>query len=556
MTCTLNSTIDDLPDEVLAAILKLVTDFPVLLSDRNPPAPVSASRVSRRWRAVALGSAELWTTIRLSHHSRSWSWAALFARRSRSYPLDISINLESYIYEGRIPDYPAPIPLAKAIAIVGPHISRWRTLALRGWDDQVYEFCEFLGRSPGAASQLESLHLSTVKMCTWSELPPLSGLLDCQSFHSLKVNFRLNLDDLTAFRAVHTLDIMADVSQSFHAREFRQVLGPSSPLTTLVIRNFFPKSTPGLDPIDASTIRSLAISFSVPFYYHADYNRTTEGFESLTNTFSLPNLESLEILGGFSGARLEDDETVVPEDWALPLFPQLRNLRLEEVGFSRSGLAFIQHFSCSITDLQLIYTTGNERLLEHRHGGEPAWPSLRALTVETRSERVVSPEWLASFISMRSALGPYMWIKDLTIPPWPTDVSLAVEPAPAIHWQRSGPSPALMDGVYSCGFYVDEYDMRVADFEHVRAPPPRSACHCCGSDYDDYWEDRYWYYLEINLEILEKEIAEDFKIAGERVRERGMRRELRRESRRKFKVARKPKDGQRRRVIIEDFWVL
>ncbi|KAJ6555845.1 hypothetical protein B0H19DRAFT_137019 [Mycena capillaripes] len=113
-------TADILPDEVLAIVLKLLADLPVAFSYRTPPAPVSASRVNRRWRIVALSFPELWTNIRISHRSRSCHWAAVFVKRSRSCLLDISINLESYVYRGV--RYVSPTYVDKVLRIVGPHI--------------------------------------------------------------------------------------------------------------------------------------------------------------------------------------------------------------------------------------------------------------------------------------------------------------------------------------------------------------------------------------------------------------------------------------------------
>ncbi|KAJ7788546.1 hypothetical protein B0H14DRAFT_2948344 [Mycena olivaceomarginata] len=492
-----NAAADNLPDELLATILKLVADFPVPSSARIPPAPVAASRVSRRWRTVALGSPELWTNIRISHRSRSQSWAATFVKRSLSRPLDISISLESY-REWYGMAYDNPVPVSRALAIVGPHIGRWRTLALRGWSYQLQEFLEFIGSTPAAASQLEYTHLSAVE--EYATLPPLEELFRRKSFHSLRVNAFLQVDDATAFRAVRSLDIDCNWSD---IGSLRPLFGPCSPLTTLVMRNFSPRYVDGLDPIDCSTIRFFAVSFSRPFY---SYDRLY-GFETLTNTLSLPNIEHLEILGGFTGDRIEDRLIVIPEDWEAPLFPHLRTLRLEDVGFSRAGLAFIQSFSRNTTALQLINTTGNERLLVQPGG----WPALRALAVETRA--VFPLAWIASFVALRSALGGP--ILDLALPPWGDGLALAAcdLPQTVIQWQRSGPSRALMDGVYGPGFYIDEYDMRPADFAHVPYPEVRK-CSCCGIDWSAYpaWK------LDLDMELLEEDIERDFKAQGEVVR--------------------------------------
>ncbi|KAJ6535424.1 hypothetical protein B0H19DRAFT_1383033 [Mycena capillaripes] len=308
------SAADNLPDEVLAMIFKLLADLPLPLLNRTPPDPVAASRVNRRWRTVALDSPELWTNIRISHRSRSFHWGSVFVRRSGSYPLDISINLESYRVQNKIA-YDAPIPLSKALTIVGPHIGRWRTLALRRWRLQLEEFTR------GA--------LQALRLYMW-----------------------LDTEDFTAFRGIRSLDIDIDCIGSFAimSKEFREFVGPASQLTTLVFRNFRPLAIKGTDPdpIDCPTIRSFAISFDRPFYYrkHPD---EIGGFETFTSAFTLPNIEHLEIVGGFSGEHIEDRLVRVLEDWEAPWSPQLQTLRLEDMSFSRTGPTLIQSFSTNIT---------------------------------------------------------------------------------------------------------------------------------------------------------------------------------------------------------------
>ncbi|KAJ6605377.1 hypothetical protein DFH09DRAFT_203487 [Mycena vulgaris] len=545
------STIDDLPDEVLALILKLVADLPADPRARLP-FPVAAGRVSQRWRNVVLGSPELWTTICISHRSRSWIWVPVFLRRSRAQPLDISINLESYLYRDGTPCFPAPIPLSRALTMLGAHIGRWRGVSLRGYLDQGSEFCEYLACSPGAACRLQSVHFSGLGSSRWySDISSLSELFGNPSFRSLRVNGSMNLDGFAGFKALQSLDIDVSMTFNLNSLEFRQMFEPTSTLTTLVLRNFSPRTAPTdpSHPIEAPTIRSFAVSFSASLY-PTNYFPPSAGFQSLTNMFSLPNLEYLEILGGFT----ENDAIRVPEQWEDALFPHLRTLRLEDVGFSASGLAFIQAFSPGITALELVCTTGNRHLLASRPDAELPWPALGVLTVETL-EGVAKLEWLAPFVALRASPGAHTRIAQLTLPPWAPCASLAgdIHPATSVRWLDGAPSAALMDGYPGPGFYVDALDLRAVEFEHV--PAPISYCSSCGD-----WRDSYCYLEDMwewDPERLEAEFEEEFKVAGELVRAKGMWRELRRGRRRGFKVESKAKAGRsskrRRCDVREDF---
>ncbi|KAJ7447800.1 hypothetical protein B0H11DRAFT_1929549 [Mycena galericulata] len=505
--------IDILPDDVLALILKLVADSPMASLQKLPP-PVAASRVSHRWRTIALACPELWTKIRLSHRSQSWRWAPVFLRRSGTRLLDISINLESYSYRNGKPHHASPIYMDWALEILGHHVGRWQRVALRAWHSQLHEMWDFLASAPSIA-RLESVEFSSVDGPHWvdpvwdSTIPALSRLFRSQSFRSLRINTWL---DVPQFRAVHTLDIDFEAIVTFGIHDgLRRIFGPTSTLETMAVRNFYPRAAAMAgDPIDACTIRSFAISFAVPFYYTRIYDLYDlygggyGGFESLTNIFSLPNIEYLEILGGFTGSAAAARNIIVPEDWEAPLFPHLLTLRLEDVDFSRRGLAFIQSLSQNITTLHLIHTAGNHHLL----AGNAQWPDLRALVVETQDDSG-DPTWLVSFISMRAAIGAT--ITELTIPLgcWSEDEDAAYL-VPRIRWQSDGPSPALMDGLPGHAFYIDEFDMRGAAFEHVEAP----------CSYDDYCSEEWstFFYVLADGERLDAEIAEDFKMARARVR--------------------------------------
>ncbi|KAJ6568913.1 hypothetical protein B0H19DRAFT_1373329 [Mycena capillaripes] len=577
MECV-KSHIEDLPDEVLVAILKISADMPAPSWDngRAEPCPIAASCVSRRWHAITLGAPELWTNIRISHNPRSWAYANLFLERSSPYLLDISINLEHYVGKHNFdcklraqkwPLYWAEIPLEKVLAIVAPHIWRWRTLAFRASREQTCALVEFLQSSNGAASSIESFHLSLLGFY-YDELPPLNELFGPGKLCSLRINgavrdLHISLENT----AIRKLDVdLSGYSDVFW--KFIQTINPTSTLTTLVLHRFHPTPVKGFGSIEVPTVRSFAVSFEAPFYRYSSYwwpTGQTLGFETITDILLMPRLEHLEIIGGFTGDIAEDWSIRVPREWETPLFPCLGSLRLEDVGFSRRGLALVQSFSREITALELIYTTGNQQLL---HTGSGRWPALRTLTVEAPyGACALLRPWLAPFITMRAAHGAP--ISELILPVLPRGHALALERChiPHICWLCDGPSSALIDGVAAQGFYVDALDGHPVDFEYVDKPARDRDCRCgnftrvryesddeSDYDFDHYGVSRYqlWQYLHDWQESMheENEIAEDCRVGDKLLsRAKGICREARKQKRLEFKASRgSRKTGAGRRV--------
>ncbi|KAJ7159759.1 hypothetical protein C8R46DRAFT_1287365 [Mycena filopes] len=556
------ATANDLPNEVLATIFKFAADLPPFAFDRMLPFPVVAGRISCQWRTVALGYPELWTTIRIFDNSRSCHWAALFTQRSKNYPLDISINVQS------------SDDVSCALAIVGPHIARWRTLAFRGWTHRLTELEDFVLQSPLAPSRLEALHLDEVILAAAgvsdSELASVAKTRVTASWYN---EWKFSLDGFFVGGHLQSLRVAADVMQpstlvsfsGLHSLDIdcrdsywpglRQLLGASSAvLTTLVLRGFGLRGvgSPDEHPTIAGSIRLLSIRFARAFWWYKPDPRHKCDLESLTSRFSFSNLESLEIVDGFSGADDEEKNLRVPEPWEAPLFgPHLRNLRLESVGFSRRGLALIESFSPDITHLELIHITRNAPLVAH-NSRRNVWPALRALTVEATG--ILGPKWIAAFLVVR-AVNLQRRITELRLSPWKCGIVLNTVPPesrPALYWQRSGPSAGLTEAVFSTGtkFYLDYDSMRVVDFE---------------DQWDvkgawDAWTHRtlYPWTPEDDLNRLEEEIQERLRMHGTLVRWKDRPRALKRYEVRRLAQEHKPKVKTRRRRcdLREDFCVV
>ncbi|KAJ7787345.1 hypothetical protein B0H14DRAFT_3893152 [Mycena olivaceomarginata] len=509
------------PPEVLAAILKLVADSPIpAAAGTRPPFPIIACLVSRQFRAVTLAFPELWNKIRLSHHSRSRSWAAISVKHSKSYPLDISISLEAYatpMKGGYRDNYDRPVPIAKALAIIE-------------------QFRQFIAGSSSIASQLEYAHISLVQDNYWNRylqgFPPLTKIFGGSALRWLKTNVWFDLADLAAFRGIHTLDLGIDLSVFFDLEKLcPKILGPASRLKTLIVRNLDYTHRVAGRPIEVSTITSLV---SMSDYYIGDYTFMTIG--CFIESFAFPNLEYLEINGHFAAA--------IPENWVqAPLFPHLRVLRLEGCELYRNGLAFIHSFSQTITALELISTTGNHNLIPVSPHGDIAWPTVCSLTVE-QADGLTYPKWLAEFLAMRASLGAR--ISTLVRAPWAKCDALPATFPQDIRWLPDFPRPALADGVAGDGFYVDSHGMG-QDFECETA---RS-----GSDHTYARSDSYDRLASEWREANDERVAHAFKGASEFVRAKGMCRQSKRDRHRDLKAERRSKMRRKhqRCDITEDF---
>ncbi|KAJ7617894.1 hypothetical protein FB45DRAFT_1063460 [Roridomyces roridus] len=552
--CTrMTRTIEILPDEVLAIIFKVFSDAPAHPAAR--PASITTARVNRRWRTITLQSPELWTTIHISHRPRSLHWAALSIARSQSLPLDISINLEGYLRKPRDvnrfhpPDYPAYVSLEKILPIVAPHLLRWRTVAFRGWPFHVAHFEQFISSAPpGSTSSIESLHLSNAETwwCTYGE-PTSVSLPRLYHLRALKLDgFGSDLGVLLQPACMlQALDI--DLQQEEVGFELLRPLlqNPATQLRTLVLRGFWLYPRIQHPPIEAYSLRCLAVSLYSARYWGSN-DGGYAGFKTVTALFDMPNLERLEILGGFHGDDKTEKELMEvygPAVWNPPLLACLRELRLQDVCFSRANVELMHSVTRGISHLELIDTRGNQHLL---HSG--LWPGLRDITVES-----VDNAWIVRFVSMRA-------VQDLVLRLLPTSTATILfqpERAPSIRWLCDGPSHTLFDNISPSGhgFYLDAADGPV-DFEYGIVHPRWCGCRereddCphCGA----MWGSLQWDEYAAEMEL---EINEAFKTMASIRRERQRRvawRKKRPDDRARRRSGQIDGNGRRRIDIGEDF---
>ncbi|KAF8139189.1 hypothetical protein K438DRAFT_1880415 [Mycena galopus ATCC 62051] len=459
------TSIDILPDEVLGVILKLVADFLVPANCWDKPSlpfgpfPILAGRVSRRWRSITLSHPEIWTTIRISRHSITRKLAAVFVKRSEPYPLDISINLECYVYKGGRPYDRALLSLSRVLAIVGPHVGRWRTFALRGHESHVQDITAFLRNSPVPAAQLEYVHLSAFESFRFLLNEPIA-IPGGQALHSFRLDY-LGLDEefrlsVALLKKIKNLDFTMPRYYSYSVPFFQELLGSGCCITTLILRRF--QNLANLNhPIAAYTIKLLAISFVPRDFYFPNW-KGIDSIETLTKTFRLPNLERLEIIVQSPPEMVDFPDLTHLQPLGGPPFPNLRALRLEGICITPRRLGLLQILSREITELELINTSGNHHLLSRCRGGDAApWPFLHSVIVEGAG----FTRWLPGFVGMRAALGPDMALARVILPPF----RATLPPELAVICSR-GISRGLIDGL-GRGFFADDLDLRPVDFEFV-----------------------------------------------------------------------------------------
>ncbi|KAJ7614161.1 hypothetical protein FB45DRAFT_1036264 [Roridomyces roridus] len=410
---------DSLPNELLISSLKLAADAPLPSSSLAPAIPICATLVSARWCAVA------------------------------------------------------------ELSILGPHLARWRTVAFLALLHELEKFRSFIA-SALRFPCLESLNLSCTDGNDFQDPYYITAIAQLTALRSLKSNGLSVLGFVPLASMLQALDINLDYARSVAAyvHLLRAILeSPACRLTTLVLRNFRTKSGPTWPrpaPIAAHTLRSFAVNFAKSFYGYVQLDPWTatryECLEVLTNLITMPNLERLEILGGFRGGFKDasyiekSGECQWPrEESSPPLFPHLRELCLEDMCFSPTNLELIQSISPDITHLELIYTSCNQHLLDP----DLQWSAVRNLTIEAHEGRG-TPWWLQRFLRRCSLDVPYDEMVLSVVPPR-HQMALNRSYAPPIRYLFDGPSNSLFDSIAPSmqGFYLYPTQTCLTEFESV-----------------------------------------------------------------------------------------
>ncbi|KAJ7752645.1 hypothetical protein B0H16DRAFT_788773 [Mycena metata] len=324
--------IEKLPDELLALIFRTAAELP--LSRDQSAAPLTIAGVCQHWRAVALASREIWTTIHVSEE-RSLDIAALFLERCKPYSFRFTIDTKIQ---------PCSVDVDRALQLLLPHIYRCSTLALCLTDEELSAWNGVLdGRD-----MLPSVRTLTLAVHSFApdELwgPPYSVFnfaAQCANLQSLRLasgppHIHLHTD-------LHALQLTTlDVHCAWDGALVRYVCHHSVVLQTLVLRKYSASVFDGAAPATLPSLTCLAL----------EYRDTAlgEGLTNLSLFLDLPNLERLTIKGSTerSLGYPNHSRDVQP-------FPRLRELHLQDVVLERElDIDVLQAISTNITDLRLI----------------------------------------------------------------------------------------------------------------------------------------------------------------------------------------------------------
>ncbi|KAJ7617842.1 hypothetical protein FB45DRAFT_1103105 [Roridomyces roridus] len=369
-----------------------------------------------------------------------------------------------------------------------------------------------------ATAGIESLNLSNTEeiACRYYEnfLPTVPDLSGLANLRALKLENFTFAAPMVRARLLQALDLdLSDINECVPDTLRPLLESHGSQINTLVLRKIRAWPTIQYRPSEAHSLRSLAVSL----YSSFRWGRSPGGFEPLKRIIGIlemPNLERLEILGGFTGETREELDV---DGWPAPLLPCLQTLRLQDICFSRANLALIQSISRGITHLELIDTHGHGYLLH----SDLQWPHPREITVEPCDANAFVP-WVARFVDLQSRAGTPTESSDIILRLLHPR-KLTFNPklrAPSMRWLWDGPSHTLFDNISPSGrgFYVGA-DKGPVDFERVQHP---KWCEC------RHWENGtcacispepfFWNMRDEHAQWLDNEIMEAFAITGEVLR--------------------------------------
>ncbi|KAG0704617.1 hypothetical protein DFH29DRAFT_1078199 [Suillus ampliporus] len=264
------STFQRLPTELICQIFVHCLPESSHLSPASKLAPMLLTRICRRWREVAVGMPNLWSSMRLEVGRRDWQWKALcydlWLKRSRGTPL--SLALQCYGDNS-----------TKLRSLLQPYFNKISSLSIC--------FIYDVDKPELMLTDLPALQELTVgahdRFTTTSAIAHSISQLPF-TLHSLRIiGPLLDLEILSYLNPVWAHLTNVEIATR-HPNAFLHLLHLCPDLSSLTIRAAFNQQQT-LEPFTHTKLQSLRINYD---------STDTKLLSHLFDALSLPNLRALE----------------------------------------------------------------------------------------------------------------------------------------------------------------------------------------------------------------------------------------------------------------------
>jgi hypothetical protein len=333
---------DRLPNELLVAVFK--AGIQTMTSSTH--FSLLVTKVTSRWRRVALAATELWNMISIDSED-ALPIAQAFLERSKTYPLHVHISDHTY----------HPTLFRRAIAMLRPHLGRINSLEIDMSEDAIHA-CTLL-MTAMSPSPVEYLRIHLYKTSFANVTDDLSPIfVSPESFPSLR---SLNLRDTRLNLVSPYASLFRLVIQAFapSISDMESLLRVCPALTVLILpglsQTLQEKSDDKVpDPLLAPNLRSLAFSLLPEGDHHL-----SNSYHCALSFLKAPELEYLEVSGllespGCLHSLLDrkkhpklrtlrlDHSLPFTDDHAFPAVPSLERLELVGMRDPLDGIAPVE----------------------------------------------------------------------------------------------------------------------------------------------------------------------------------------------------------------------
>jgi len=404
----MSTPIESISDDVLALIFECCSEPGVIrgfggaapyegmpwtntMTRDGAPFEVVATRVTRRWRDVAINLAPLWSNIYISPF-QSPKRLEIYLTRSRKALLDIYFMLDSSERLAREDE--RGVSLALGLTMLVPHVDRWRLCIVRSYS------------YPTIKQIITAIHHSTAPnlehfvMYLWPSQS--QGGLSCSELFFQGSIFTGGAPRLRYFECIGAsiescwppTDALTDLrlivddgyeDAGFPAAplspdRFIELLSSTPALTNLKLRGV----VVGLEHTDSVVelphLTSLAIDFDGDDFY-------TSYASNLCTVISCPAVTFLKLYQMTSSDTIDDFVSAMKKSPRLPKYPALTHLEIDGATYFNIDSNFLVVLP-TVTQLILSKCTAVPRILEklakiclQLDVGIP-WPNLQSLTID------------------------------------------------------------------------------------------------------------------------------------------------------------------------------